>query len=297
MLGNDLIVFQLYEQGTASKPANLPYVLLGSTTDLSVGQRLIAVGSPQGLENTVSDGILSAVRQYESARYLQITAPVSPGSSGGPVFDETGKVVGIATFQFAKGQNLNFAIVVDHLRPLLDQHFRLSLAEFDAVVRRARQEQENAAGSDTVARNRPSDQEAQQDVRQAEDLPLEWESTCPPEAKSCTPHWLEVWIAGDHLYEVAENKSTNVILSTSCDSVRVGEEWQGSCEYKMTWTTPPGAVCKVETQERVTQVSLTRVAGISQAIDWTPLKATPARCPVPGAEYHEFAYTPKSTSK
>jgi S1-C subfamily serine protease len=104
-LSKDLVVFQLYERGSSQKPQDLPYVTLGSSSDVSVGEKVIAVGSPQGLENTVSDGILSAVREYESVRYLQITAPISPGSSGGPVLNASGKVVGVATFQFERGQN------------------------------------------------------------------------------------------------------------------------------------------------------------------------------------------------
>jgi S1-C subfamily serine protease len=134
-LDKDLVVFQLYERGSTDKPRDLPFVTLGSSKDLTVGDKVIAIGSPQGLENTISDGILSAVREYKSVRYLQITAPISPGSSGGPVLSESGKMVGIATFQFEKGQNLNFAVDAEHVRPLIDQHFGVSLAEFQSIIR------------------------------------------------------------------------------------------------------------------------------------------------------------------
>jgi S1-C subfamily serine protease len=133
-LVRDLVVFQLYERGNANKPQNLPHVTLGSSKDLVVGDRVIAVGSPKGLENTVSDGILSAVREDESTRYLQITAPISPGSSGGPVLDSKGQMVGVATSQLEGGQNLNFAVAVEYLRPLLDQHYEVSLTEFQSIV-------------------------------------------------------------------------------------------------------------------------------------------------------------------
>jgi tetratricopeptide (TPR) repeat protein len=72
------------------------------------------IGNPEGLEGTVSDGIISAFRA--SRTMIQITAPVSPGSSGSPVLDESGNVIGIATQVLKEGQNLNFAISVEAIR-------------------------------------------------------------------------------------------------------------------------------------------------------------------------------------
>jgi Trypsin-like peptidase domain len=135
-LDKDLVVFQLYELGNAQIPQDLPHVSFGPSNTLKVGERVFAVGSPQGLQNTVSDGILSAIRDYNSVRYLQITAPISPGSSGGPVLDSDGRMVGVATFQFDGGQNLNFAVASDYIKPLLDQHFQVSIKEFQMLARR-----------------------------------------------------------------------------------------------------------------------------------------------------------------
>ena len=76
-----------------------------------VGEKVIVIGSPLGLEQTVTDGIVSAVREIEGfGRIIQISAPISPGSSGSPVVNLQGQVIGIATFQMIEGQNLNFAI-------------------------------------------------------------------------------------------------------------------------------------------------------------------------------------------
>lgn len=146
----DLILFQLYDSGSTSKPHDLPHVVLGSSRDVAVGDRVIVIGSPQGLENTMSDGILSAIREFEAIRLLQITAPISPGSSGGPVFNADGQVVGIASFQFAKGQNLNFAIAAEHVQPLFDQHLNVTLAQFESFDKRSHPELSSPTASESA---------------------------------------------------------------------------------------------------------------------------------------------------
>jgi len=84
-----------------------------------VGGRIAVIGNPLGLEQTVSDGIVSAVREIpEFGKIYQITAPISPGSSGSPVVNMKGEVIGVATFQFVEGQNLNFAIPSEHISRL-----------------------------------------------------------------------------------------------------------------------------------------------------------------------------------
>jgi S1-C subfamily serine protease len=81
-----------------------------------VGEEVMVAGSPMGLEQTISEGIVSAWRKLpQKGKVLQISAPVSPGSSGGPVMNMNGEVVGIATFQMVNGQNLNFAVPVSEI--------------------------------------------------------------------------------------------------------------------------------------------------------------------------------------
>jgi hypothetical protein len=86
-------------------------------TELKVGESLYTLGSPNGLELTLSSGILSAVREEEGRRYVQTTAPISPGSSGGGLFDAYGNLVGVTTLVLAGrerlNQSLNFAIPAD----------------------------------------------------------------------------------------------------------------------------------------------------------------------------------------
>lgn len=89
-----------------------------SQTPPEVGTPVIVAGSPMGLEQTISEGIVSAWRNLPGyGRVFQISAPISPGSSGGPVINMKGDVVGIAAFQAVKGQNLNFAIPVATFYP------------------------------------------------------------------------------------------------------------------------------------------------------------------------------------
>ncbi len=92
-----------------------PAVRLGDSTKLAVGDTVYAVGNPRGLEGTFSQGIISSVRTFDSETILQITAPISPGSSGGPVLNDRGEVVGVAVATFKGGQNLNFAVPASYL--------------------------------------------------------------------------------------------------------------------------------------------------------------------------------------
>ncbi|NHZ36827.1 trypsin-like peptidase domain-containing protein [Massilia rubra] len=91
------------------KGLNAPAAVIGASGELRTGQRVIAIGAPHGLDLTISDGIVSSLRPLDGGTLIQTTAPVSPGSSGGGLFDSSGRLVGIVTFQMRTGQNLNFA--------------------------------------------------------------------------------------------------------------------------------------------------------------------------------------------
>jgi hypothetical protein len=88
--------------------SDVSYLQLDSAVQVEEGQRVLVIGSPEGLEGTVSDGLVAAIRQ--NGQYIQITAPISHGSSGSPVLNERGQVIGVATSMLVDGQNLNFAI-------------------------------------------------------------------------------------------------------------------------------------------------------------------------------------------
>lgn len=95
------------------------YPLSVSASIPEVGERVLIIGSPLGLEQTVTDGIVSAVRDIPTfGNIIQISASISPGSSGSPVVNMKGEVIGIASFQIIEGQNLNFAIPGERIAKL-----------------------------------------------------------------------------------------------------------------------------------------------------------------------------------
>ncbi|MBL8308820.1 MAG: trypsin-like peptidase domain-containing protein [Burkholderiales bacterium] len=99
-----------------------PAVLRGRVADLAVGARVYAIGAPQGLDLSLSEGIVASLRRFDDASLIQTTAAISPGSSGGGLFDGRGRLVGITTFQSRSGQNLNFAVPVDWIDTLPARH-------------------------------------------------------------------------------------------------------------------------------------------------------------------------------
>ncbi len=110
----DLVLLKL-------KKIKAPTLTLGDSNDVSVGDEVYAIGNPQGLEGTFSKGIVSSIRKVGEDSLLQITAPISPGSSGGAVLNTNGEVIGVSVATFSRGQNLNFAIPVAYLKALSSQ--------------------------------------------------------------------------------------------------------------------------------------------------------------------------------
>lgn len=107
----DLILLKV---STLNKPA-----LVFTSETVSPGQKVYTIGSPKGLPATISDGIVSGMRDFEGYKLIQMTAPISPGSSGGPVLNSKGQLIGISVSQLTEGQNLNFAIPKSYLEVLL----------------------------------------------------------------------------------------------------------------------------------------------------------------------------------
>ena len=119
---NDLAI--LHVGNIHLKPIEIPELF-----SVEIGTNVFALGNPRGLEGTISNGIVSAVRKIEGRELIQHTAPISSGSSGGPILNEKGDLVGIAVSSLTSGQNLNFAIPAKFLANLLnvtDQRIEVS---------------------------------------------------------------------------------------------------------------------------------------------------------------------------
>ena len=96
-------------------------ITLGSADSLSVGEGVFAIGSPLGLERTVTQGIISTkTRQLEGNLYLQTSTQINPGNSGGPLFNLAGEVVGVTNMKISFGEGLGFAIPVELVKNFLD---------------------------------------------------------------------------------------------------------------------------------------------------------------------------------
>ena len=119
----DLVVLKL-------KAYNLVPAAMGDSDDIRVGDRVVLVGSPEGFDSTVSEGVISAIRDTGAGySVIQTSAPASPGSSGGGMFNAYAELVGIVTSQARQGQNLNFAVPFNYARGLLSTEPTMTLSD------------------------------------------------------------------------------------------------------------------------------------------------------------------------
>jgi S1-C subfamily serine protease len=110
---NDLAILQV-------EGRNDEVVVLGDSDHVQVGDPIVVIGNPEGLEQTVSNGLIGGIREIGGKKLFQITAPISEGSSGGPVFNEYGEVTGVVVSSLESGQNLNFAVPINYARQLFE---------------------------------------------------------------------------------------------------------------------------------------------------------------------------------
>lgn len=116
---NDLAVLEVEDEVSAEPLA------LGDSEEIGPGAQVFAIGTALGaLSHTLTDGMLSGIRRDGPTELIQVTSPFSPGMSGGPVLSKDAKVLGVISFSFTKGQNLNIAIAAKQVRSLLSEPTR-----------------------------------------------------------------------------------------------------------------------------------------------------------------------------
>jgi len=125
---HDLVILRI-------EARDLPVLSLGDSDQVRPGDSVLAIGHPLGLEDTVSNGLISAVREVHAGlSVLQISAPIAPGSSGGPLFNDRGEVIGVATAVSTSGQNLNFGLPSKYVTDLVEHPHPISMELFVAAM-------------------------------------------------------------------------------------------------------------------------------------------------------------------
>lgn len=195
----------------------LPALTLGDSALVAAGDPVLAIGNPLGvLDYTVSDGLISSVRELAPGfTLLQISAPISQGSSGGPLFNAAGEVIGVSTAVFTEGQNLNFGVPSNYVAALAKAPQPMSVADFAAATR-------------------PKQAEIVVDgiriVRQVPEHPLSIFDGCDPTAVAEAVQAIDAAISvgaplynrGDHegCFKIYEAASTKLEAESSCKGIR-----------------------------------------------------------------------------
>lgn len=210
----DLVILAVRPSGA------LPTLPLGDSDRVSAGDPVVAIGNPLGvLDYTVSDGLISSVRAVSrQLTILQISAPISQGSSGGPLFNRYGEVIGVATFFSAEGQNLNFGIPSNYLRVLMAERQAQSLEEFAADFRQRIQELERSReGKAQVQRRVPTHDVSLLDGCDAEAM-LEAVRSITEAIRIGAP----LYNRGDHeaCFRIYEGTSIRLERESACPGVR-----------------------------------------------------------------------------
>ncbi len=140
---NDLVILK-------TDPHGLAPLSIGNDESLVPGDPVYVIGHPFGLEGTFSAGMVSAKREFDGRSIIQVTAPISPGNSGGPVLNAIGEIIGISVAYIQDGQNLSFATPVSFLRYLLaNQHDPKAMNDGLPSVTRTIRDQ-GTASSETI---------------------------------------------------------------------------------------------------------------------------------------------------
>ena len=191
---------------------DLPVLPLGNSNDLKEGDPVAAISNPEGLEGSISQGIVSAVREIGDLGFkvVQTTAAASPGSSGGAVLNANGELVAVLSFKIVGGENLNFGIPVNYARGMLDTHESFPLSELASRIAA-----EPVKSPSQLAEATPTD------------ISGEWKSLL-------TGRIRRVRLEENHAYaelEVTDQEAKSGLFQL-CDLTGVGDHYQGTCRIQ-----------------------------------------------------------------
>jgi S1-C subfamily serine protease len=181
---------------------NQPTLVMGSGMQARAGQEIVALGTPLGLQNTVTRGIVSAVRAVNGVTLVQTDAAINPGNSGGPLLDRSGSVIGIATMgmRSAVAQGLSFGVAIEHAQALLSGRRSAATGTPVASLSQAMTARQGVSESDVAreASARAYEQVIAATARRADDLDGRWRSfkgTCYEGriAGSFDREWFAFW--------------------------------------------------------------------------------------------------------
>ena len=191
---------------------DLPTIPLGNSNEVKVGEPVVLISNPQGLEQSIAEGVVSAVRSVEKlgGRIIQTSIPASPGSSGGPILNTRGEIIAVLSFKLLAGENLNFGIPINYVRGILgtaQQQTPFSLSELSERI------------SDLSVRpvsemGRPA----------YTDISGEWLSLM-------SSNRYRIRLEGEFAYieRVVPEEAKRTGGFTLCDHKKLGERYEGSC--------------------------------------------------------------------
>jgi hypothetical protein len=226
---HDLALVRIYPK-QALRP-----VRLGDSNQVSAGDKIYAIGNPLGVfDYTITDGLISQVRPLAAdLTLLQISAPISPGSSGGPLFNQFGEVIGVTTAIITQGQSINLAVPANYLRPLIAQPSQIALDEFAKATKEQESDERKASDDSnnnaTIVRQVPRhpltvwDGCSQQDVEDVVDAikkaietgaPAYNRQSKSPEEHDYDPHGYEA------CYRIYEGTALKLEQGARCKGVR-----------------------------------------------------------------------------
>jgi S1-C subfamily serine protease len=226
---------------------DLPTVELGNSNDVRSGERVVVIGSPRGLQGTVTTGVVSAVRDDPAGagfKVIQTDASVNPGNSGGPLLNDRGQAIGVVTYKLRGSEGLNFAVPINYVRGMLESLQKpLSLEEL-----------------------RTSLSSAKPDIFKSSAFPALWKSLSTGNVRNLR-------FEGDYIYgEIVMTEEQRRLGFATYELKKDGEGYKGvfrsggTCSYVLSSlthfdTSTHYNQCKFERQIEFTSVTPNRIEG------------------------------------